>query len=580
MSAEVSQPRRRILFPTLTRPTAASARADLIAGLTVWAVLVPESLAYATIAGVSPVVGLYAAPAALIMYAAFGSSRHLIVGPMSATAALSAAAVGDLATAGSPEFVQLTAAFALSVGLAALIAGFLRLGFLANFISEPVLKGFIIGVSMTIIVGQVPKLLGVEKGAGEFFEQLWELIGQIGSFSATTFAVGGLSLAVVLSLKRLAPKVPASLVVVIGAIACAELLNLADHGVELVGPIASGLPEVGVPDISVSQFVELIASSAAVMLIGFTEGLGAARSYAARDHYEIEPNRELVGIGAANAASGMMGGMVVGGSLSKTAVNGSAGAVSQFAGIATAVATLLTLLFLTSLFESLPEATLAAVVIAAVIELVDFGALTALYRVYTARLGRMYGVAARPDFIASVAALWGVLVFGTLAGLFIGIVISLLLILYRASRPNISVLGMTQAGPEGDGIWVDTSRHPDAQQPEGVLVVRVEGQLFFVNCDAVRQAVTARAADSDAVVLDLESTAVIDVSAGQSLVRLREDLNAAGKAFAISGEIGQVHDVMRKIESDSTEHEVRFNTIDAAVAAVKSSSVGQGPRNE
>ena len=363
----------RVLFPTLSRPTKASARADLIAGLSVWAVLVPESLAYATIAGVSPVVGLYAAPAALILYAAFGSSRHLIVGPMSATAALSAAAIGDFATAGSPEYVQLTAAFALSVGLAALLAGILRLGFLANFISVPVLKGFIIGVSLTIIIGQVPKLLGVEKGPGEFFEQLWSLLGELGSISVATLAVGAASLTAVFTLKRFAPKVPAALVVVLASIVCAEYFDFVDRGIALVGPIASGLPDVGVPDVTWSQFAALTGAAAAVMLIGFAEGLGAARTYAARDHYEIDPNRELIGGGAANAASSLVGGMVVGGSLSKTAVNGSAGGVSQLAGIAAAGAIVLTLLFLTSIFEVLPEATLAAVVIAAVIELVDFG---------------------------------------------------------------------------------------------------------------------------------------------------------------------------------------------------------------
>lgn len=561
-----------MLFPTLSRPTKASARADLIAGLSVWAVLVPESLAYATIAGVSPVVGLYAAPAALILYAAFGSSRHLIVGPMSATAALSAAAIGDFATAGSPEYVQLTAAFALSVGLAALLAGILRLGFLANFISVPVLKGFIIGVSLTIIIGQVPKLLGVEKGPGEFFEQLWSLLGELGSISVATLAVGAASLTAVFTLKRFAPKVPAALVVVLASIVCAEYFDFVDRGIALVGPIASGLPDVGVPDVTWSQFAALTGAAAAVMLIGFAEGLGAARTYAARDHYEIDPNRELIGGGAANAASSLVGGMVVGGSLSKTAVNGSAGGVSQLAGIAAAGAIVLTLLFLTSIFEVLPEATLAAVVIAAVIELVDFGSLAELHRVYTKRLGRMYGVAARPDFIASVSAMLGVLIFGTLAGLFIGITISLLLILYRASRPNVGVLGKLGESSGASAVWVDTARHPEADTPPGVLVARVEGQLFFANCDAVRREIAALAADSHAVVVDLETTAVIDVSAARALIQLREDLLADGKSLEIFGEIGQVRDVLRTVAEDLPELTARFGSIDEAVAAAGQST--------
>jgi MFS superfamily sulfate permease-like transporter len=325
------------LFPSLRQYHPNWLRGDLVAGLTVWAVLVPESLAYASIAGVSPVVGLYAAPPALLFYALFGSSRHLIVGPMSATAALSAATVADLVAPASQDFAAFTAALAITTGVAALLAGILRLGFLANFISEPVLKGFIIGLALTIIIGQVPGI--------------------------------------------------------------------------------------------------------AVMLVGFAEGLGAAKTYAAREHYEIDADRELIGLGAANVTSGLASGMVVNGSLSKTAVNGGAGAHSQVSGLVVAALTVVTLLFLTGLFEQLPEATLAAVVIAAVIELVDFGALVTLHRVWSVRLGDAYGPAARPDFLAALAALFGVLIFDTLPGLFIGIAVSLILLLYRASRPRVAVLG-------------------------------------------------------------------------------------------------------------------------------------------
>ena len=210
----------RAVFPSLRGYRQEWLRGDVIAGLTVWAVLVPESLAYASIAGVSPVVGLYAAPPALLLYALFGSSRHLVVGPMSATAALSAAAVADLATQGRPEYVTLTAALAIMTGIAALAAGLLRLGFLASFISEPVLKGFIVGLALTIIAGQLPKLFGVEKGDGDFFEQLWDLLGKLGDTSAATLAIGLGSLAVVLGLRRFAPVVPGSLVAVaIGVVA-------------------------------------------------------------------------------------------------------------------------------------------------------------------------------------------------------------------------------------------------------------------------------------------------------------------------------------------------------------------------
>ena len=414
---------------------------DLVAGLTVWAVLVPEALAYASIAGVSPVVGLYAAPGALLLYAAFGSSRHLVVGPMAATAALSAAAVGDLAAAGSDEFLQLTITLGLTVGILALVAGLLRLGFLASFISEPVLKGFIIGLALTIIIGQVPKLLGVPKEEGDFFEQLWGVLGELGSTSGLTLLVGLASLVLVVGLKEAAPVVPGSLVAVLGGIVAVALFDLDQHGVAIVGQIESGLPDVGLPDVEASRYLDVAPAAIGVMLVAFAEGLAAAKTYAARNHYEIDANRELIGLGTANLASGFSSGMVVNGSLSKTAVNASAGARSQLSGLVVAALTVVTLLFLTGLFEELPEATLAAIVIAALIELVDVRALVALYRFHVRGAGRALAVAARPDFVAALAAMLGVLIFDTLPGLFIGIGVSLLLLLYRASRPRVAVLG-------------------------------------------------------------------------------------------------------------------------------------------
>lgn len=390
-------------------------RGDLVAGLTVWAVLVPEALAYATIAGVSPVVGLYAAPGALLLYAAFGSSRHLVVGPMSATAALSAATVGDVVASGSDAFTAMTVALAICVGIVALAAGLARLGFLAALISEPVLKGFIVGLALTIVIGQVPKLLGIDKEPGDFFEQAWGVLSRLGEIHLLTLVVGVLSLLLVLGLRRVAPAVPGSLVAVLVSVVAVAALNLDEHGLDIVGTVESGLPAFGLPDgLSAHDYGDLAAGAVGVMLVGFAEGLGAAKAYAARHDYAIDANRELVGLGAANLASGLSSGMVVNGSLSKTAVNGAAGARSQLSGLVAAAMTVLTLLLLTGLFEQLPDATLAAIVIAAVIELVDLPALRRLYATYAGRLGGFANVTARPDFVAAIAALLGVLVFDTL----------------------------------------------------------------------------------------------------------------------------------------------------------------------
>lgn len=534
--------------------------------------LIPEALAYATIAGVSPVVGLYAAPPALLLYAAFGSSRHLVVGPMSATAALSAAAVAELATRGSPTYVTLTAALAIVVGAIALIAGLLRLGFLASFISEPVLKGFIVGLALTIAIGQVPSLFGVSGGDGDFFEKTWDLLKALGDTHLLTLAIGLGSLLLVLGLERAAPAVPGSLVAVAIGIALVELFGLDGHGVEIVGHVDGGLPPVGVPDAPFSDYLSLAGSAVGVALVGFAEGLGAAKTYAARDGYEIDVNRELIGLGAANAGAGLTSGMVVNGSLSKTAVNGAAGASSQVSGLVVALLTIVTLLLLTGLFESLPEATLAAVVIAAVVELVDVPALVRLWRVWTRRLGTIYGAAARADFLAALAALVGVLVFDTLPGLFIGIAISLLLLLYRASRPHVAELVRAGGGPGARAAsarpWVDGERHPDGARSPGVVVLRPESGLFFANADHVRAAVLAAAARDGvrAVVLDAESVPFVDVTAAEMLTRLHGELAALHVALLLARDVGQVRDVLRHADADGGPP--LYPTVSAAVAAV------------
>jgi MFS superfamily sulfate permease-like transporter len=452
------------------------------------------------------------------------------------------------------------------IGLA---AGLLRLGFVASFISEPVLKGFIVGLALTIIAGQLPKLFGIEKGAGNFFEQLWDLLGRLGDTNGATLAVGVASLVVVLALKRWLPLVPGSLVVVVLGIVSVSAFGLNDHGVAIVGHIDAGLPSLGLPDVAhAHDYVDLAGPAVGVLLVGFAEGLGAAKTYAARAGYDIYPNRELIGLGAANLGSGLSSGMVVNGSLSKTAVNGSAGAKSQISGLVVAALTIVTLLFLTGLFEKLPEATLAAVVIAAVIELVDIEALRHLYRVWTRRLGGIYGLAARTDFIAAVAAMFGVLIFDTLPGLFIGIAVSILLLLYRASRPHVATLLRAPGRPDdGRPIWVDSARHPTATPEPGILVVRVEAGLFFANAEYIRQAIRAGVDEhTRAVVLDGETSPAIDVTATEMLAQLARDLDRDGVALFVARDIGQVRDV---IDTESTEPVLNniYPTVDAAVHA-------------
>lgn len=536
-------------------------RADVVAGLTVWAVLVPEALAYASIAGVPPVVGLYAAVPALVLYALAGSSRHLVVGPMSATAALSAAIIAPLAAADSGRYVALSTALAIATGIVGLLAGLARLGFVASFISEPVLKGFIVGLALTIVIGQVPKLLGVDKADGNFFEQAWGVLAHLGDTQWRTLGVGAVSLVLVLVLRRWLPLVPGSLVAVVVGIVAVTAFGLDEHGVAIVGHIDSGLPALGLPDgVAFHDYLDLLGPAVGVLLIGFAEGLGAAKTYAAKAGYQVDANRELYGLGAANLGSGLAAGMVVNGSLSKTAVNGSAGARTQLSGLVVAALTVVTLLFLTGLFEKLPDATLAAVVIAAVIELVDIASLRRLYRVWTQRLGSIYGVAARADFAAAVAAMLGVLVFDTLPGLLIGIGVSILLLVYRASQPHVAPL------VKQGSVWLDAERHPDLPRDAGVLVVRVESGLFFANADHVRDRVEALCTDDTRlVVLDAETTPAIDVTAVEMLGSLRDSLTRRGIDFRIARSIGQFSDELSTAQTGTAPIRV-YRTVREAVA--------------
>ncbi|KQW48081.1 sulfate transporter [Nocardioides sp. Root1257] len=549
-------------------------RGDLVAGLTVWAVLIPESLAYAGIAGVPAVVGLYATVPALLLYALVGSSRHLVVAPMSATAALSAGVVGDF-HADPGQYLALTTALAIAVGLAAVVAGLCRLGFLASFISEPVLKGFIIGLALTIIVGQLPALIGVEKGGGSFFEKAWTVLGNVPDLDPLTTAVGVGSLVLLLVLRRWLSAVPGSLVVALGGIALVWVLGLDDHGLAIVGTIDSGLPDFGLPDVSGDDFLDLLAVSVGVMLVGFAEGLGAAKTYAARAGYEVDANRELLGLGAANLGSGLSGGMVVNGSLSKTAVNGGAGARSQVSGLTAAALTVVTLLFLTGLFEKLPEASLAAIVIGAVIELVDIDALRRLWRAAAGPLVAMAPYTRRADFLAAVTALAGVLVFDTLPGLVIGIGVSLMLLIARTARPNVAVLVRAADPADPDrSIWIDQRRNPGTSPPAGVLVARVEGPLTFTDADFVRDRIRVLAAESAAttVVLDAETVPGVDVTAAAMLDQLFHDLRQDGVAFGIAQGVGQVRDVLGAAGEPSGPPV--FPRIDDAIAHLTSGDDG------
>ena len=405
-------------------------RPDIIAGLTVWAVMVPEAMAYAGIAGVHPIIGLYTVPIPLIAYAIFGTSRTMIIGPDSATALISGVTIGAVvAKSGSPPFEALTAALAVMVGVFFLIFGLLRMGWVANFISTPVMKGFIQGLVWVTIIGQVPKLFGIEGGSGNFFEKTWEVVQKLPEADPITTVVGLASLALLFALARFLPRVPGALTTVAIAIVVTSVFGLGDKGVDIVGSVQAGLPPFGIPDVKLADLSPIVPGALAIVLLGYAESLGAAKAAQEKSGGEINPDQELVSHGPANLGAGLSGGFVVVGSLSKTSVAMGAGGKTQMSSLIHAGLIFLTLMFLMPLFENLPHATLGAIVIHAMLGLMDFG-----------YLKRLRGISPQ-EFGLAMAAFAGELVFGVLQGIGLGVVLSIIALIYRASYPGTAVLG-------------------------------------------------------------------------------------------------------------------------------------------
>jgi len=453
-------------------------RPDLVAALAVWAVLVPEGMAYASLAGMPPETGLFAALAPLLVYAVLGTCRQLTVGPSSAIAAFSAAAVAPVAAGDPGRFIALSALLALLVGALLLIAGLARAGFIADFFARPVLTGFVAGLALVIGAGQLYKLLGVEGGGTSFFGKLEVLVRQLGSTNLPTLAIGMAALAVIFALRAYVPKVPAMLVAVVLGIAAVSVFGLEAHGVQIVGEIPDGLPHLTFPSFGLGDMTDLLPDAVALALIAFAESIAGARAFAAKHDYEVDANQELVALGVSNLGAGLLQGFAVDASLSRSAVADSSGVKSQMSGIILFAFLVVTMLLLMPLFHDLPEAVLGAIVIAAVAHLIDIGALRSLRRVD------------RTDFLLALVCFAGVLVFGILIGLLIAVVVSLLALVLRAYRPSSVVLGRAP-GPESDETlrYRSVEDHPEYETFPGLVILRVDGELFFGNARWFRETV-------------------------------------------------------------------------------------------
>mgnify|MGYP001817642635 CR=1 FL=1 len=522
---------------------------DLAAAVTVWAIVVPESVAYAGIAGVPPAVGLYVATVPLIVYALLGSSRRVNLGPSATSAAVSAAAVAPLA-ADAESFVELTIALTMVVGVVLVIASIAKLGILAEFLSEPVLKGFIVGVAITVAGGQLSKVLGVEAEGEGVIAELIDLGRNAPDAQGLTILVGVTCLVALVLLERILPKLPSSLVVVIGAIAAARLFDLDEEGVELVGEIEGGLPTPGLPDVAWEDVVNLIPGALGVAIVVFGESMALAKSFGARHGERIDADAELGALGGANAMGGLFGGFAAIGSNSRTAAADAAGQRTQVASLVTGGLLILTMLFLTQLFEDLPEAALGAIIIHAVIGLIRFRPLTRLRE------------RSQVDFLAALTTLAGVLLFDILVGLAIGVAVSIVGMMRRAVRPRSVELGLDR---ETGNFWALGT--DGVERLDEVVIVRFEAELFFANVSVMRDTVLA-AADAQqpsTIVIDAESITHVDTTAAEELDRLLDELDGRGIDVRFARLERSVADTLRRCEVDLGDRV--YNRISDAVAS-------------
>jgi high affinity sulfate transporter 1 len=452
-------------------------------------------MAYATIAGLPVQVGLYTAFLPMLIYAMLGTSRPLSVSTTTALAILAGAAVGEVAPGGSAEsLLAASATLTLLVGGVLLVAAVLRLGFVANFISEPVLIGFKAGIGLVIVFDQLPKLMGIHFPKGSFFHNLLAIAKGIPDSSLATVAVGAVMVGILVVVEHLMPRAPAPLVAVASGIAGVRLFHLQAYGVHTVGRVPTGLPSLTLPDFSLIE--QLWPAAAGIALMSFTETIAAGRAFAATGEHALRPNRELVATGFANAGGALFGAMPAGGGTTQTAVNRLAGARSQLAGLVTSVAALVTMLLLAPIITLMPDATLAAVVIVYSVGLIKPAEFRAILKVR------------RTEFAWAVAALAGVVAFGTLKGILVAIVVSLVALAYQAADPPVHVLGRKP----GTNVFRPRSReHPEDENFPGLLLLRLEGRIFFANAGRVGDKIMALVAAAKPKVVLIDFSSVFDI---------------------------------------------------------------------
>ena len=533
-------------------------RFDLIAGLTVAALVIPKALGYAGIANVPIHYGLYAAVAGAILYALFGTSRQISTGPSSALAAVAGSAVLMTGLSGNEDAVALVAAITFATGVLFLLLALFKMGWISQFLSKAVITGFLFGAAIEVVIGELSKITGTSIEGTSSWQKLFSWFGSLTEINGTTLLVGLISLVVIFGLRRVAPKIPGALVLVIGGLIASAVFGLGERGLDLVGDVPSGLPSLALPNLQMilENLPVIGAASVGLLLIGFSQSAGDARAFASKHGYQVNINQESVAQGMANLGSGLVQGIPVSTSLSASSLNDTSGAKTPVSSLITGVVIILTLLFLAPLFSGLPKAVLGALIIEAVVMgMMDMAEMQRLYHV------------ARVDFWIAVAAILGVLTSGVLAGVMIGILLSLGWLIYISATPKMQVLGRQP----GTQVFWGVEDHPESETFPGLLVLRFDAGLFFASADALVERLINLHHQATprlhTIVLDFEGVNFIDSQGAYTLAELIKIANSREIEFRLTRVKTKVKEVLQRdgIIDQLGEHHIYGNVYEAVV---------------
>lgn len=557
------------LLDQLAQYSSSDLKSDLSAGITVGVMLIPQGMAYALIAGLPPIYGLYAALIPLLGYAVFGTSRQLAVGPVAIVSLLVAASVGPMADGDPDRYIMLTLMLTIMVGVFQLAMGLLRFGFLVNFLSHPVLSGFTSAAALVIGFSQLKHLLGVDIERSNYIHEiLWSAVQQWEAIHLPTVVLGVVGIAILIALKRWSKAIPGALVVVVLGTGAIWLTTGNQTGVSIVGEVPGGLPDFAIPAFSWADMKALIPGALTISLIGFMESIAVAKVYARRNGYSLDANKELVGLGVANVAGAFFQAYPTTGGFSRTAVNAEAGASTNMAGIISAVVIALTLLFLTPLFYYMPNAILASIVMVAVAGLIDWEEAMYLWRVDRRDLALM-----ALTFIAT-------LTLGIEEGILAGVVVSLVAIIYQSATPHTAVMGRL---PDST-TYRNLNRSPEAITRADVMIVRMDAALYFANVSTFKDLISEIDMNNDALralVIDMYPVNRVDSTAAHALHEIIEVCRENGIDLYLAGLKGPVHDVLGRagvIHELGPQH--LFHEVHEAVQAAESAHRSDASGNE